>query len=67
MYSTYLPYIPRHRPALGQCLSAFASCFPVAFLEPEFNTSNKYSVLAKSQDQSVQAQGTRTVLQFVEM
>lgn len=47
----------RHRPGLGQCLSAFASCFPVAFLEPEFNKNNKYSVLAKTQDQSVQVQG----------
>uniref|UniRef100_A0A1I7XL42 RyR domain-containing protein n=1 Tax=Heterorhabditis bacteriophora TaxID=37862 RepID=A0A1I7XL42_HETBA len=44
----------KHRPGLGQCLSAFASCFPVAFLEPEFNKNNKYSVLAKTQDQSVQ-------------
>ncbi|EGT37287.1 hypothetical protein CAEBREN_31615 [Caenorhabditis brenneri] len=46
----------KHRPGLGQCLAAFASCFPVAFLEPEFNKSNKFSVLAKSQDQSVQVQ-----------
>ncbi|KIH53934.1 hypothetical protein ANCDUO_15923, partial [Ancylostoma duodenale] len=46
----------KHRPGLGQCLSAFASCFPVAFLEPEFNKNNKYSVLAKSQEQSVQVQ-----------
>ncbi|GMS80970.1 hypothetical protein PENTCL1PPCAC_3145, partial [Pristionchus entomophagus] len=46
----------KHRPGLGQCLAAFASCFPVAFLEGEFNKNNKYSVLAKSQDQSVQVQ-----------
>ncbi|CAO4380202.1 unnamed protein product [Caenorhabditis nigoni] len=46
----------KHRPGLGQCLAAFASCFPVAFLEPEFNKSNKFSVLAKTQDQSVQVQ-----------
>lgn len=46
----------KHRPGLGQCLSAFASCFPVAFLEPEFNKNNKFSVLAKTQDQSVQVQ-----------
>lgn len=46
----------RHRPGLGQCLGAFASCFPVAFLEPEFNSNNKLSVLAKSRDQSVQVQ-----------
>ncbi|CAD6199567.1 unnamed protein product [Caenorhabditis auriculariae] len=46
----------KHRPALGQCLAAFASCFPVAFLEPEYNKHNKFSVLAKSQEQSVQVQ-----------
>uniref|UniRef100_A0A158P902 Ryanodine receptor 44F n=1 Tax=Angiostrongylus cantonensis TaxID=6313 RepID=A0A158P902_ANGCA len=46
----------KHRPGLGQCLSAFASCFPVAFLESEYNKNNKYSVLAKTQDQSVQVQ-----------
>lgn len=28
----------------------------MAFLEGEFNKNNKYSVLAKSQDQSVQVQ-----------
>ncbi|KAI6242082.1 Ryanodine receptor 1 [Aphelenchoides fujianensis] len=48
--------IEKHRSGLGQCLSAFASCFPVAFLEAEFNNNNKYSVLAKSQEQSVQVQ-----------
>uniref|UniRef100_A0A0N4ZPH7 Ryanodine receptor 44F n=1 Tax=Parastrongyloides trichosuri TaxID=131310 RepID=A0A0N4ZPH7_PARTI len=48
--------VEKHRPSLGQCLSAFASTFPVAFLEPEFNQNNKYSVLAKSADQSVQVQ-----------
>uniref|UniRef100_A0A0N5AR96 Ryanodine receptor n=1 Tax=Syphacia muris TaxID=451379 RepID=A0A0N5AR96_9BILA len=46
----------KHRPGLGQCLSAFSGCFPVAFLEAEFNKNNKYSVLAKSQEQSVQVQ-----------
>ncbi|KAL4003146.1 RIH domain family protein [Acanthocheilonema viteae] len=46
----------KHRPALGQCLAAFAGCFPVAFLEDKFNKNNKYSLLAKSQDQSVQVQ-----------
>ncbi|CAJ0581879.1 unnamed protein product, partial [Mesorhabditis spiculigera] len=46
----------KHRPGLGQCLSAFASCFPVAFLEGDFNKNNKHSVLAKSADQSVQVQ-----------
>uniref|UniRef100_A0A9J2Q184 Uncharacterized protein n=1 Tax=Ascaris lumbricoides TaxID=6252 RepID=A0A9J2Q184_ASCLU len=47
----------KHRPGLGQCLSAFAACFPVAFLEAHFNKYNKYSVLAKTMDQSVQVQG----------
>lgn len=55
----YQDFILRHRPALGQCLSAFASCFPIAFLEAEFNKYNKYSVLAKTQDQSVQVQGLK--------
>lgn len=55
----------RHRPALGLCASAFASCFPIAFLEPEFNTNNKYSVLAKFQDQSVQAQGKDTSYEWL--
>jgi ryanodine receptor 2 len=48
--------VERHRAALGQCLGAFASTFPVAFLENEFNASNKLSVLAKSREQSVQVQ-----------
>ncbi|KAL3078921.1 hypothetical protein niasHS_014703 [Heterodera schachtii] len=48
--------VEKHRSALGQCLSAFSACFPVAFLEAEFNANNKLSVLAKSRDQSVQVQ-----------
>lgn len=48
--------VERHRAALGQCLGAFAATFPVAFLENEFNASNKLSVLAKSREQSVQVQ-----------
>ena len=35
----------RHRPLLGECLGSFASCFPIAFLEPEFNGKNKYSIM----------------------
>ncbi|CAF4061993.1 unnamed protein product, partial [Rotaria sordida] len=31
----------RHLPLIGDCLSSFASCFPVAFFEPEFNANNK--------------------------
>jgi hypothetical protein len=48
--------VEKHRAALGQCLGAFAACFPVAFLESEFNQNNKLSVLAKTRDQSVQVQ-----------
>uniref|UniRef100_A0A914H250 Ryanodine receptor n=1 Tax=Globodera rostochiensis TaxID=31243 RepID=A0A914H250_GLORO len=48
--------VEKHRAALGQCLSAFSACFPVAFLEAEFNSNNKLSVLAKTSDQSVQVQ-----------
>jgi len=33
----------RHRPLLGDCLSSFASSFPVAFFEPEFNSNNKHA------------------------
>ncbi|CAF5091478.1 unnamed protein product, partial [Rotaria magnacalcarata] len=33
----------RHRPLLGDCLSSFASCFPIAFFEPEFNGNNKHA------------------------
>ncbi|CAM4882414.1 unnamed protein product [Rotaria socialis] len=32
----------RHRPLLGDCLSSFAACFPIAFFEPEFNGNNKH-------------------------
>lgn len=35
----------RHRPLLGECIGSFASCFPIAFLEPEFNSQNKYSIM----------------------
>jgi hypothetical protein len=37
--------LDRHRPVLGECLGAFSSCFPIAFLEPEFNANNKYSIM----------------------
>ena len=48
--------LDKHRPALGSCLSAFAKCFPVAFLEPDLNANNRLSVLTKMAGQSVQAQ-----------
>lgn len=37
--------LARHRPVLGECMGAFASCFPVAFLEPTLNKYNKHSVM----------------------
>lgn len=35
--------LDRHRPLLGDCLTSFASCFPVAFFEPEFSANNKHA------------------------
>jgi len=37
--------LERHLPALGSCLAAFATCFPVAFLEPSLNVNNKDSIM----------------------
>ncbi|XP_067629186.1 ryanodine receptor isoform X11 [Eurosta solidaginis] len=48
--------IERHRPALGSCLGAFSSCFPVAFLEPHLNKHNQYSLLNRIADHSLEAQ-----------
>ncbi|XP_071161899.1 ryanodine receptor-like [Mytilus edulis] len=42
---TILSELSRHRPALGECLGSFASCFPVAFLEPNNNKYNRNSIL----------------------
>ena len=39
--------INRHRPALGECVAAFANSFPVAFLENHFNSVNPDSILFK--------------------
>ena len=51
----------RHRPVLGECLSSFAGCFPVAFIEPSLNKYNKYSILfgleGKISEHSLEAQG----------
>lgn len=51
----------RHRPALGECLGSFASCFPVAFLEPNYNKYNRNSILfgieGKISEHSLEAQG----------
>ncbi|KAK3094056.1 hypothetical protein FSP39_023525 [Pinctada imbricata] len=58
--------IQRHRPALGECLGSFASCFPVAFLEPERNKYNKHSILygieGKISEHSLEAQEVMDML-----
>ncbi|GCB66916.1 hypothetical protein scyTo_0005050, partial [Scyliorhinus torazame] len=36
-------YVERQRPALGECLAAFAGAFPVAFLETDLNKHNPFS------------------------
>uniref|UniRef100_A0A4D5R9V0 Ryanodine receptor 44F n=1 Tax=Scolopendra viridis TaxID=118503 RepID=A0A4D5R9V0_SCOVI len=48
--------LDRHRPALGTCLGAFASTFPVAFLEPHLNKHNQYSIHGRLQEHSLEAQ-----------
>ncbi len=35
----------RHRPLIGECLGSFASSFPIAFLESEYNLNNKNSIM----------------------
>jgi ryanodine receptor 2 len=35
----------RHRPLIGECLGAFSAAFPIAFLEPQFNLNNRYSIM----------------------
>lgn len=49
--------IDRHRPALGNCLGAYSSTFPVAFLEPHLNKHNQFSLLNRIADHSLEAQG----------
>lgn len=49
--------IGRHKPALGSCLGAFSSTFPVAFLEPHLNKHNQFSLLNRIADHSLEAQG----------
>lgn len=49
--------IDRHRPSLGTCLGAFASTFPVAFLEPHLNKHNQFSLVNRIADHSLEAQG----------
>lgn len=48
--------IERHKNALGSCLGAFSSTFPVAYLEPHFNKHNPYSLLNRIADHSLEAQ-----------
>ncbi|XP_069698288.1 ryanodine receptor isoform X7 [Periplaneta americana] len=48
--------IERHRPAIGSCLGAFSSTFPVAFLEPHLNKHNQFSLLNRIADHSLEAQ-----------
>ena len=52
--------LDRHRPSLGTCLGAFAACFPVAFLEPDLNQYNQYSIHGRLQERSLEAQGEIT-------
>ena len=49
--------IERNKPALGSCLGAFSSCFPVAYLEPHLNKHNQFSLLNRIADHSLEAQG----------
>ncbi|XP_060521135.1 ryanodine receptor isoform X2 [Cylas formicarius] len=46
----------KYKPALGSCLGAFSSTFPVAFLEPHLNKNNPFSLLNRIADHSLEAQ-----------
>nr|CAI5848298.1 unnamed protein product [Callosobruchus analis] len=46
----------KYRPALGSCMGAFSSTFPVAFLEPHLNKNNPFSLLNRIADHSLEAQ-----------
>ncbi|XP_063236802.1 ryanodine receptor isoform X2 [Bacillus rossius redtenbacheri] len=48
--------LEKHRPALGSCLGAFSSTFPVAFLEPHLNKHNQFSLVNRIADHSLEAQ-----------
>lgn len=48
--------IERYKPALGSCLGAFSSTFPVAYLEPHLNKNNQFSLLNRIADHSLEAQ-----------
>lgn len=53
----------RHRPAVGNCLGAFAGTFPVAFLEPMLNKHNQYSIHGRLQETSLEAQAVMADLE----
>lgn len=55
--------IERHKPALGSCLGAFSSVFPVAFLEPFANKHNPFSLLNRIADTSLEAQDIMTKME----
>ncbi|XP_050093132.1 ryanodine receptor isoform X16 [Anopheles aquasalis] len=55
--------LERHKPALGSCLGAFSSCFPVAFLEPHSNKHNPFSLLNRIADTSLEAQDIMTKME----
>ena len=63
-----LLFFQRHRPLLGECVGSFASCFPVAFLEPEKNKFNRNSILfgvsGKISEFSLEAQGNHEMNLF---
>ncbi|KAK4873043.1 hypothetical protein RN001_015072 [Aquatica leii] len=48
--------IERYKPALGSCLGAFSSTFPVAYLEPHLNKNNPFSLLNRIAEHSLEAQ-----------
>jgi hypothetical protein len=53
----------RHRPLIGECLGSFASAFPIAFFEPEYNTNNKNSIMyggSNISEQSLEGQDIMT-------
>lgn len=58
--------LERHRHSYGNCLAAFAAAFPIAFLEPELNRFNRFSVMNTKRHQplgSKQQPGQKIVSQ----
>ncbi|XP_072031407.1 LOW QUALITY PROTEIN: ryanodine receptor 2-like [Amphiura filiformis] len=50
--------VDRHRPSIGELLSAFAGAFPVAFLESHLNKNNRNSLLGQKELKGAQQEGT---------